>query len=98
MGGRVTTKGLGVSALAVAFLFAPVRVSAHHGASEYDMTKVVSLQATVTDFQFVNPHTLVDFNVKDDAGKVSEWQGELLAQICWCAAAGARMCSRPATR
>lgn len=41
------------------------------------MTKVVSLQATVTDFQFVNPHTLVDFNVKDDAGKVSEWQGEL---------------------
>lgn len=41
------------------------------------MTKVISLQGTVTDFQFVNPHTLVDFHVKDGAGKVAEWQGEL---------------------
>ena len=71
------TKSLAISALAATALFAPVRLSAHHGASEYDMTKVVSLQGTVTDFQFVNPHTLVDFNVKDDAGKATEWQGEL---------------------
>ena len=41
------------------------------------MTKVVSLKATVTDFQFVNPHTLINFTVKDDSGEVIEWQGEL---------------------
>jgi hypothetical protein len=50
---------------------------AHHGASEYDMTKIVSLNATVKQLQFVNPHTLLVFTVKDDAGKVSEWDGEL---------------------
>jgi hypothetical protein len=50
---------------------------AHHGASEYDMTKLVSLNAKVTDFQFVNPHTLVSFSAKDNNGKLEEWQGEL---------------------
>src|SRR5229473_4926366 len=50
---------------------------AHHGASEYDMTRIVSLNATVKELQFVNPHTLLVFTVKDDRGKASEWQGEL---------------------
>jgi hypothetical protein len=50
---------------------------AHHGASEYDMTKIVTLRATVTELQFVNPHTLLTFTVKDDSGKVTDWQGEL---------------------
>ncbi|HLJ14448.1 MAG TPA: DUF6152 family protein [Bryobacteraceae bacterium] len=50
---------------------------AHHGASEYDMTKIVSLNATVKQLQFVNPHTLLVFTVKDDAGKMNEWEGEL---------------------
>jgi Family of unknown function (DUF6152) len=50
---------------------------AHHGASEYDMTKIVSLHATVTELDFVNPHTLLVFTVKDDSGKAVEWQGEL---------------------
>jgi uncharacterized protein DUF6152 len=50
---------------------------AHHGASEYDMTKVLSLNATVLDFQFINPHSLVSFSVKESDGKVEQWQGEL---------------------
>jgi hypothetical protein len=50
---------------------------AHHGASEYDMTKILSLNGTVKELQFVNPHTLLTFTVKDDTGKASEWQGEL---------------------
>ncbi len=62
---------------ALSFLLISVPLLPHHGASEYDMTKVVSMQATVTDFQFVNPHTLIDFTVKSDAGKSVEWQGEL---------------------
>ena len=64
-------------ALAAVLLFAPLRLFAHHGASEYDMTKVVSLHGTVTELDFVNPHTLLVFTVKDDTGKAAEWQGEL---------------------
>jgi len=64
-------------ALTIGFLLVSVPLLAHHGASEYDMTKIVSLPATVTEFQYVNPHTLVTFTVKDNSGKAVEWQGEL---------------------
>ena len=65
-------------ALTSSFLFfTSAPLFAHHGASEYDMTKIVSLNATVKQLQFVNPHTLLVFSVKDDAGKVNEWEGEL---------------------
>jgi hypothetical protein len=64
-------------ALAVTIFLISRPLLAHHGASEYDMTKIVTLTATVKELQFVNPHTLLVFNVKDDSGKPSEWQGEL---------------------
>jgi hypothetical protein len=64
-------------ALSVTLFLISMPLLAHHGASEYDMTKIVTLTATVKELQFVNPHTLLVFNVKDDSGKASEWQGEL---------------------
>ena len=71
-----TGKFVRVAATAALFLFA-WPVFAHHGASEYDMTKIVSVHATVTELQYVNPHTLLVFTVKDDSGKAVEWTGEL---------------------
>lgn len=50
---------------------------AHHGVSDYDTNNVVSWKVTVTDFQFVNPHSLLNFTRKTDDGKAEEWQGEL---------------------
>jgi hypothetical protein len=64
-------------ALTAAFFLAAVPLLAHHGASEYDMTKIVSLHATVVELEYVNPHTLLTFTVKDDGGKAVEWTGEL---------------------
>jgi Family of unknown function (DUF6152) len=63
--------------LTVILLLISIPLLAHHGASEYDMTKIVSLRATVIELQYVNPHTLLTFSVKDDSGKAMEWQGEL---------------------
>ena len=63
--------------LAVSFLLIAIPLLAHHGASEYDMTKIVTLSGTVKELQFVNPHSLLVFSVKDDSGKAMEWQGEL---------------------
>jgi len=48
----------------------------HHGTANYDMTKVVTVKGTVTDFQFVNPHTLILFDVKNDQGVIEHWQAE----------------------
>lgn len=49
----------------------------HHGVSDYDVAKVVTWHVTVTEFLFVNPHSLLGFTRKDDQGKIEEWQGEL---------------------
>ena len=65
------------AALATIFLLVSIPLLAHHGASEYDMTKIVTLTATVKELQFVNPHTLLVFTAKDDSGKAIEWEGEL---------------------
>jgi Family of unknown function (DUF6152) len=65
-----------VALIIICFLIS-IPLLAHHGASEYDMTKIVTLRATVTELQFVNPHTLLTFTVKDDSGKAIDWQGEL---------------------
>lgn len=54
-----------------------VPVFAHHGTAEYDNTKTISLQGTVTALQYLNPHALILFTVKDDKGQPTEWTAEL---------------------
>ena len=49
---------------------------AHHGSAAYDMTKTVTVQGTVTDYQFVQPHVEVFIDVKNDNGQIEKWQGE----------------------
>lgn len=50
---------------------------AHHGAAAYDMSKAVELKgAVVTKYSWMNPHVLVYFDVKDNAGKVTQWTVE----------------------
>jgi len=50
---------------------------AHHGYAAFDTTQTVTLQGTVTEFRFVNPHCVVEFDAKDDKGQVQNWKGEL---------------------
>lgn len=56
--------------------FAPL-LFAHHGTAEYDNTKTISLQGTVTALQYLNPHALILFTVRDDKGQSTEWTAEL---------------------
>jgi hypothetical protein len=50
---------------------------AHHSfAAEYDNTKPVTLKGTVTKFDWVNPHSRLFVDVKDDSGKVTAWEFE----------------------
>ena len=62
--------------LPVAVVMLSVPVSAHHGASAYDMTKLTTLKATVTDFQFINPHVQLAVEVKDDNANIEKWTAE----------------------
>ncbi len=62
---------------AVGLMVASLPLSAHHGAAEYDNTKTISLQGTVTALQYLNPHALILFTVKDDKGQTADWTAEL---------------------
>jgi hypothetical protein len=49
---------------------------AHHGEANYDTEKVVSVKGTVSDFEFINPHTLITVDVKTDKGEIEKWACE----------------------
>lgn len=52
-------------------------ISAHHGVTNYDMKKTISLNGTVTDFDWSNPHCLTHLDVTDEGGRVSHWTLEM---------------------
>ena len=64
-------------ALCLAMVFAVFLVStpilAHHGETNYDTEKLVSVKATVTKFEFINPHTQITLEAKNDKGEVETW-------------------------
>ena len=63
-------------AIIFAALLASTPLLAHHGEANYDTDKVVSVKGTVTDFQFINPHTLISLDVKNDKGEIEKWACE----------------------
>jgi hypothetical protein len=65
-----------VIAAAAGLLMPFCSVSAHHGAAGYDMTKVVSMNGTITKFEWGNPHSQIYFDVTDDKGNVAHWDAE----------------------
>ena len=60
-----------------ALLFASPAL-AHHGfAGRYDEEHPVTVTGTVVDLQFMNPHSIIFFDVTDKTGKTERWQAEL---------------------
>jgi len=52
---------------------------AHHGGAAFDQTKTQTLQGTVTQLDFVNPHVVVWFDVANPDGTMTKWSGWLTA-------------------
>src|SRR3954453_16981682 len=67
---------LACGALAVALLLTPCAAEGHHGWAEFDEKTELTLEGTVTDFHYVNPHCVVEFTLTDEKGHVQKWQGE----------------------
>ena len=59
-------------------LIAGMPASAHHGRASYS-DEIITLDATVTEFRFVNPHVQIYFDITGKTGEVEHWQGELTA-------------------
>ena len=68
-------------AAAAAIVLVPPPVEGHHGWATFESKTTVTFKATVTDFHFVNPHSVVEFDVKEDKGEIHNWQGEFGSPI-----------------
>lgn len=71
---RVT--GICSIVVSLAFAAAP-SASAHHSfAAQFDSTKPITLEGTVTKVEWRNPHIWVYLDVTDDDGVVTSWECE----------------------
>jgi hypothetical protein len=69
---------LGFVAAGLGMLLAAGPVFAHHSfAAEYDAKQPVTLKGTVAKVEWTNPHARFYVNVKDENGKVTQWNLEL---------------------
>lgn len=72
MGSRIAA-GLAAGMLALA---AGTAALAHHSFAMFDQKKVMTLQGTVHEFQWTNPHAFIELDVAN-GGKVQRWSIEL---------------------
>jgi hypothetical protein len=61
------------SLLALAVLAIAMPALAHHSNSAYQVDKIITLQGTVKEWRWMNPHTWLYLTVKGADGKEQEW-------------------------
>jgi Family of unknown function (DUF6152) len=62
--------------------------TAHHSFAMFDQSKSLTLDGTVKDFRWNNPHVFIQLLVKTDGGGEEEWSIEMtspehLARVGW---------------
>jgi len=71
-------KLLAYSAIVLVPMVFSIPMLGHHGfGGRYDEDHPITVQGTVTDFQFTNPHCFIYFDSTDPNGKIQRWQAEL---------------------
>ena len=61
------------SLVMIGLLTVSVPLFAHHGNASYGNAKQLTVKGTVTEWVWLNPHTLLKIDVKDDRGLVVNW-------------------------
>jgi uncharacterized protein DUF6152 len=54
-------------------------VLAHHSTTMYNMTNPVTVTGVVKRFDWANPHAHIYLEVKDEEGKIVEWDIEMMS-------------------
>src|ERR1700680_3657722 len=65
-----------VFAVAAGLLSGSLPLFAHHGTAVLDTSKTLTMKGTVTEWDWSNPHCLLQFDIKDEGGQVVHWIAE----------------------
>ena len=70
-------------AFAIVVLLLGVPVLAHHSHGNYNMTAYTVLTGTVKEVHWINPHTWIYIEVKDEKGEPTMWalEGASVVQV-----------------
>jgi Family of unknown function (DUF6152) len=79
---------LNYTLIAIAAMLTAASAFAHHSFAMFDQSKTVTLQGTVKDFRWSNPHVFIQLMVKNDDGTEEEWSIEMtspehLVRVGW---------------
>jgi len=72
MNTKVPALGALVAALAMA-----TPLFAHHGDAAYSATPKIMKDCVVTEFDWMNPHSLIKFDFKSETGETQHWTMEI---------------------
>jgi hypothetical protein len=65
-----------VFGVAAGILSVSMPMFAHHGTAVFDTSKTLTMKGNVTEWDWSNPHCLLQFNIKDESGQVVHWIAE----------------------
>ena len=75
------SKILSVCVLAAGIALVSSSIFAHHGTTNYDMKKTITLTGTITAFDWANPHCLAHLDAMVDGGQVRHWTLEMSSTL-----------------
>ena len=72
------TRTLAVGAVGLGLLLLTAQASAHHSFSaEFDIDKPITLEGTLTELEWVNPHGWIHMDVEGEDGAIVNWSVEM---------------------
>jgi hypothetical protein len=74
--------------IVIAIMLTATSALAHHSFAMFDQSKTATLQGTVKDFRWTNPHVFIQLLVKTEGGSEAEWSIEMtspehLSRVGW---------------
>ena len=78
-GGNMAHRNSRILSVLTALMATTFSAVAHHGSNvSYRTDQTMTIAGTVTEWEFINPHPQIYFDVKTETGEIAHWAAEVL--------------------